>query len=557
MRKPFSRTRSGSAANGNPGPVRIGGDPPSRVRIRALLLLAVLTLLAHSPALQAGWIWDDDDYVTENPTLRTADGLGRIWFEPGAIPQYYPLVHTTYWLEYRLWGLRPMGFHLVNVLLHFGVSLLLLRVLRLLEVPGALLASVAFAVHPVGVETVAWVTERKNLLSAIFYLLALDSYLRYEGFGAGAPARGRHALYAASLAAFLAALLSKTVAATLPAAVLLILWWKRGWIRRGDLWRSIPFFVLGAALGIVTLTIETRHVGAQGTDFEFLPIERIAIAGRALWFYLGKIVFPVQLAFIYPRWPVESRAVPALLPGLAFLALVASAIGVRHRIGRGPAAALLFFAGTLVPALGFFNVYPMRYSFVADHFQYLASGSILALIACAGGTLARSAPRSVRPWIVASSIVWVGVLGLLCVQRSLVFRSEESTWVDTLRKNPSCWMAHHNLAMIEEGRGDTASAIRRYQSALAVRDDLPQTHFNLGNALARSGNWAGAQDAFEESIRYSPGYADAHVALGNVLFSRGDRDGAVACWNRALAIDPGNEAAQRNLRTAGTRDKAR
>ncbi len=258
------------------------------VRALPALGLFLLTLLAYLPALGNGFVWDDDDYVTANPTLRSLAGLARIWLEPGAVPQYYPLTFTTLWLNYQIGGVAPFGYHLVNILLHATSAVLLWRVLRALSVPGALVAAALFAVHPVNVESVAWATERKNTLSGVLYLGSMLAYLRFAGIGSSPrdatrgdttwrarfATEGSTATWALALVLFLLGLLSKTVVCTLPAALVLLLWWQRGRLVARDLAWLAPFFVLGAALALVTVRMESGHVGAFGRDWNLSLIDR-------------------------------------------------------------------------------------------------------------------------------------------------------------------------------------------------------------------------------------------------------------------------------------------
>ncbi|HEX4342912.1 MAG TPA: O-GlcNAc transferase, partial [Verrucomicrobiae bacterium] len=329
------------------------------------MLLVVATFIAYQPMWHAGFIWDDDAYVTNNQTLHDLNGLKQIWLEPKATPQYYPLVYTTFWLEYHTWKLNPLGYHVVNVLLHALGSLLLWRVLKRLALPGAWLAAAIFALHPVNVESVAWVTERKNVLSAVLFFAAALAYLRFDGL---AESKKRlWTWWCAALLLFIGALLSKTVACSLPAALLLVCWWKKGRVTMADVLPLIPFFIMGLGLGLHTAWLEKHHVGASGAEWSLSFIERCLIAGRALWFYAGKLVWPSQLTFIYPRWQIGTGVWWQWLFPLAVLAVVVTLWRARKRLGRGPLVAVLFFAGTLLPALGFFDLYPMRYSFVADH----------------------------------------------------------------------------------------------------------------------------------------------------------------------------------------------
>jgi hypothetical protein len=344
--------------------------------------LAIVCLAAYFPALNGQFLWDDDRHVSQNKALRSLDGLRRIWFVPHTTPQYYPLTHTTFWIEWRLWGDRTVGYHIANVLLHAINALLLWRLLRLLDVPGAWAAAMLFALHPIQVESVAWISERKNLLSMMFYLGALITWWR------GANGSGRGQLIAAFVL-FVLALLAKSVACSMPAVALVLLWWKRGMLRWRDVWLLLPFFAVGLAMALLTGWTERTYVGASGADWQLSPIQRLLIASRTVWFYAMKLVWPARLTFSYPRWEVSSSQPWQYLFIVACAAVFTSLSLLRHRIGRGAVAAVTIFVGVLVPALGFVNTYPMRYSFVADHFQYMAGA---ALIAWFVGTMFRAQP---------------------------------------------------------------------------------------------------------------------------------------------------------------------
>jgi len=560
------------------------------------VLIVLLTLLVYVPAITGGFIWDDDFYVTGNETLRSAGGLLRIWAEPGAVPQYYPLVHTTYWLEYRLWGLDPYGYHLVNVLLHAAAAVLLWVLLRRLAVPGAWFAAMVFALHPINVESAAWITERKNVLSAVFYLAALLAWCRWSGLTA--PARpGKHprghtpraplphgAHYAASLLLFFCALLSKTVTFSLPAAALLLTWWRRGRIGRRDVLPLLPFFTAGLAAGALTLWMEVEHVGASGAEWSLTLIERLLLAGRVLWFYAGKILFPLEQCFVYPRWEVDAGAWWWYLFPLGALATLAAGWLLRHRLGRGPLTALLYYAGTLFPALGFLNVYPMRYSWVADHFQYLA-GIGLIVLACgwAASRLAAAGPGARRAGIAAGAVVLV-LLGALSWRQGHAYAGRETLWRDTLAKNPGAWIARNNLAGLLTESGRFTEAIEHYREALRLRPGDTDVHANLGLALAGTGDLdeaaaeyrlALAGDAenaglharlaeleeergqleqaavhYREALLLEPGDAPRHTRLGAVLAGLGRTEEAITEYRRALEIDPGFADAHNNLGAA-------
>ena len=425
------------------------------------LALVVLTFVAYWPAIRdGGFIWDDDDYITANKTLRDVGGLKDIWMSPKATPQYYPLVHTGYWIEYRLWGLDPTGYHATNVLLHALVSVLLWRLLRRLAVPGAWLAAGLFALHPVHVESVAWITERKNVLSGVFYLASMLVYLKWEDANFSGQRRPR--AYFGSLLLFVCALLSKTVTVSLPAALLLVAWWKQGrggnperaeespvrwWV--GRILPLVPFFVIGLGFSILTVWLEKHHVGARGADWDLSWIERCLIAGRALWFYLGKLLWPAGLCFNYPRWEMHAGIWWQYGFPLGFAALLVLLWAGRKRLGRGPLAAMLLFAGTLFPALGFFDVYPMRYSFVADHYQYLASIGVLVLVSAVITSIGeRLAAGAWKPARHALPAVVLTILALGSWKQCGIYRGLETLWLDTISQNPVSWMACNNLGQL-------------------------------------------------------------------------------------------------------------
>ncbi len=491
---------------------------PDRPRLIAAGIL-LLVLVAYIPALRAGFIWDDDSYVTENETLRSLEGLKRIWFEPRATPQYYPLVHTTFWIEYHLWGLRPFGYHLINVLLHALNACLFWLILRQLHVPGAPVAALLFALHPVHVESVAWVTERKNLLSGAFYLAAALAYLRTER---------RRWLLVGGL--FLGALLSKTVTATLPAALALIEWWKKGRVSGREL---LPLFTLGAGMGLLTAWIEKHHVGAT---LDLSAIERILVAGRALWFYASKLILPVQLSFIYPRWNIDAAALWQFAFPVGAVGVIAVLWFLRRRWGRGPLVAVLFFAGTLFPALGFVDVYPFRFSFVADHFQYLAS---LGLLALAAGTRHR-----------AAGMIGLAVavfFGILTWSQARDYKDQPTLWRATIAVNPACWMAHLNLGQLLAEEGRTTEAMTHFQETLRLKPEYDEGHNNLGITLERQGRAEEAAEQYRAALRIDPDNVNARMNLANLLTTRGEGEPAIHHYREVIRRRPDLAAAHLNL----------
>ena len=544
-------------------PATAPATAPARIRVwrngvLPAILLAAAVLVVYLPAIEGGYIWDDNRYVTENPVLPQDDGLVRIWTELGATIQYYPMVFTTFWLEYRLWGLDPLGFHLTNVVLHLLSALLLWRILRRLAVPGAFLAAAFFALHPVHVESVAWITERKNVLSGFFYLAALWAWLRFAY--PGEEQRRRWGAYALTLLFFALALLSKTVTSTLPAVLLLIAWWKHGRIRMREVLPTLPMFVLGAGMGLVTVYMERSSVGCVGPDWAFSTIDRILIAGRAVWFYLGKLVVPYPLIFNYERWSIDPGALWQYVYPLAVVAVIAGLWLLRRRIGRGPLAAFLFFCGTLFPALGFIDTYPMRYSFVADHFQYLASIGPLALLAAGLMTIfprradgqTRRAPATRRP---AAATVAVGgllviILGALTWQQGQIYADRATVWRDTLEKNADSFIAHCNLGGLLLDAGNVEEAEEHLREAVRLKPNFHEAHASLGKALVEQERVEEGVRHYREALRVKPNMAWAHQSLGSALLKLGQDEEAIASFSYALRLQPDFFAARFNLASA-------
>jgi tetratricopeptide (TPR) repeat protein len=501
------------------------------------LALFGLLVAAYIPALGAGFIWDDDGYVTGNQTLRSLAGLWRIWFDPSATPQYYPLVHTTFWLEYHLWGLHAFGYHAVNLGLHAFSAFLLYRLLARLELPGAWIAAAIFALHPVEVESVAWITERKNVLSAVFYLGASLAMLRFAARGNAGGLEGRRwSCYFLSLILFVAALLSKSVACSLPAAVLLVTWWKGGRLRWKDIWPLAPFFMVGAASGLATAWLEKHHVKAEGADWSLNLMERLLIAGRAVWFYAGKLLWPAHLTFSYPRWHIEAAVWWQWLFPAAALGVVAVLWAARNRIGRGPLAAVLFFMGTLSPALGFVNIYPMRYTFVADHYQYLAGVGLMALCCVWLGRM----PRLLVVLLLAT-------LAAMTWQQGHIYRNIETLWQDTLAKNPASWLAHDNYGDALLAKGQFENALGHFRQALRLNSRDVVAWFDSGCALLGEGKLDEAIHSFQEAVRVQPQHGRAQYYLGLALAKRGRVDEAIDAYQKALAINPADSAVLSSL----------
>ncbi|HEY4990114.1 MAG TPA: tetratricopeptide repeat protein [Opitutaceae bacterium] len=484
----------------------------------AVVVIVGATLAAYLPALDGGILWDDAAHITAMP-LRTWEGLWRIWFQVGATQQYYPVLHSAFWIEHRLWGDAVFGYHAVNVALHAGAACLFALVLARIRpgtgsnerFPGAeWLAAAVFALHPICAESVAWISEQKNTLSLVFYLLSALAYLRFD--------QGRRpSLYFLALLLFVMAVLSKSVTSTLPAALLLVIAWRRGRLSWGrDVAPLVPWLAVGVGAGLFTAWVEKSHIGAAGDGFRLSFIERAFLAGRVVWFYLGKLLWPANLTFIYPRWTV-----------VADWKWAAGALGVTAMFGffwmirawsRAPLVASLFFVGSLFPALGFFNAYPFLFSYVADHFQYLACLGVIALVAEGGARLAWQGNSALR------SAFAVAAVGVLCVLFTLTrrqasnYRDAVTLYSANLAQNPASWMSHNNLGVTLMNGGHASEAISHLEAAVRLRPDFADAHYNLGNALSSDPSRAGeAVTEYRTALGLEPRLNQARANLGRAL----------------------------------------
>ena len=524
--------------------------PPASLlgRLAPPVLVVLATLAAYLPSLSGDFIWNDADYVTA-PALRSVAGLRYIWVQPGVTQQYYPLLHSAFWVQYRLWGDHPLGYHGVTLILHAASAVLFGLVLRRLftgvtaaPAAAAWLAALLFALHPVHVESVAWITEQKNTLSLALYLAAALAYLRFDR-------DRRPAAYAAAFAFFVLSVLSKTVTVTLPAGLLVALWWRRGRLGwRRDIVPLLPWFAFGAAMGVFSSWVEKTFVGAEGASFELGAAAKPLVAGRAVWFYLGKLAWPADLNFIYPRWNPEPGSAPQWLFPAAALALGVALWAIRGRT-RGPLAAYLFFVGSLFPVLGVVSLYGQLYSWVWDHWQYLPDLGPIALAAGALVAAWRHLPRVPRGLGAAAVAAAALVLGSLSWAHCAMFRDNETLYRTTLERNPGAWMAHNNLGLLLSklpGRTDDAEA--EYQAALKLKPDNARTHANLGNIWIRQpGRRDDAIAEYEEALRLEPDYSDAHFYLANALVQSGRTEEAIGHFERSLELEPARAEVSNNL----------
>ena len=546
------RTR---APKGTPAEDARSGEPRwrragrlSRFTALGAIGLGLIVAVSYLPTVWAGFVWDDKIF-SEEPVLREWSGLWSIWFDPADIKRevhYWPIVYSSFWLEHKLWGLAPLGYHLVNVVLHMVSSLLVWRLLSRLAVPGAWAVAAVFAVHPVHVESVAWVIERKDLLSGMFYFSAVLTWIRFVE----SPGWSRYGL---TLALFCAGMLSKSVVVTLPAVLLIWQWWQRDRVTSTDLLRLLPFFVVGLAIAAGDYSFYTSW-GSLSLGYSF--VERVLIASRALWFYVGKLLWPTDLAVIYPRWDirVDDPLAWAYVAGAA--ALAALLWFGRHRMGRGPLAGALFFAVTLSPVLGFVDYGYMQFAFVADRFQYLAGTGVMAVLiggaAWGEGRLPHAFQIGARGLLAAALVL----LGTLTWTQTGIYRDEAAFFGHIIAHNPEARDAHFNLghALINTNRLVEGLAVARI--AVKQRPDFAPGYSNVGVALLELERFEEAVASYRAALRVDPDYALAHAGLAHTLLAMKRYEEALASLTRSIALEPDSLSAAARHVLAGQAARA-
>jgi protein O-mannosyl-transferase len=546
--------------------------------VAAAVLLAA-TFLAYWPVVHGGFVFDDEVIVIGNKCVTASDGLYRIWFTAENF-DYLPITYSGFWLEYRLWEQKPLGYHLVSLGLHAVIVILLWLLLGRLGIAGAWWGALIFAVHPVAVSSVAWISEQKNLCGLLFALTSLLLYLKFE-------TSGHRSWYALSVAAFVAALLGKASVVMMPFLLLLYRWRRAGKLRLADLAWTAPFFLASLVLGLVTIWFQVHRAIAGETVPIGNYLERVYAAGYIVWFYIGKDLVPTHLSMIYPQWDYAQLQ---LWPTAALIAFLAVLWRLRRSGRWGQACWMGFGAFVLIltPVLGFVPMSFMRFALVADHFQYPA----LPALAAIAGALAVGVIESCRSRIsanlsrsiAAACCLGIVVLAALTWRQAGAYKDSVTLWSDSVANNLNSSMAHYNLgvSLAKNGQDDEASdhyrkaleidpdnvdahlnlgvdlanrgqvgeAIDHYRKALEIKPDSAGLHNNLGNALIRRGKFDEAISHCRRAVEIKPDYADAHDNLGSALAGYGQVDDAIAHYRKALELKPGSAGAHFNLGNA-------
>jgi protein O-mannosyl-transferase len=559
-------------------------------------IICAAVFAAYYPSIGGGFIWDDELLLTKNRLIEASDGLARIWCTTDPI-DYWPVINSSFWIEWRLWETNPIGYHVTNLILHVAGALLIWAVLRRLSVPGAFLAALIFALHPVNVESVAWIAQRKNTLSMVSLLLSILWYLKALRSHGGPWEREQEtssgvthpssfiphpSFYFLSLAAFLLAMLGKGSAAVMPALVLVITWWMRKLTVREFL-RTAPFFAVAVVLSVVNIWFQNREVGETIRDAGLL--ERVLGAGGVVWFYLYKAFWPLNLVFVYPQWYIQTGNLAWWLPLLAAATVTVVLWLYKKTWGRPVLFAWGVFCVSLVPVMGLIDVYFMKYSLVADHYQHIAIIAVIAL-AAACWSVWRGQSRKARRWAAGlMAVAAAGSLAWLTFQQSATYRDAVTLYRTTLQANPDCWMAHNNLGLVLYTTGRPIEAMEQYRQALHIKPDYPEAennignflldymnrpqeairhylqalqtkpdydraHFNLGNAYKALAQYPQAIESYEHAIRLNPYLSEPYNNLGFVLIQTGRSSEAIGFLQQALRLKPNYADAHNNLGVA-------
>ena len=515
------------------------------------LLLAALTLTVHGATVLTGFVWDDFVLVARNPDLHSLQGLAAIWdpFRSGS-QDYLPLTYSLWWLEFRMFGGNPAGYHVVHLLLHTTAVLLLWRLFQKLNVPWAWLGALLFAVHPVNVATVAWISETKNTLSLVLLLLSLLAWIDLDtSWQAGEPgSRGR---WAAAVGGFTAALLAKSAVVVLPPILLALAWWRHGRLTRRDLAASAPFFLLALGAGLLTLEFQHDRAGgiraALAASRSGLGVDAAGV-GATLSFYLAHLAAPCQVAAIHPRDILVQNGKALAGLSAAWVGLGLLLLACRKRDGcRGLLVMLAIFLACLFPVLGFFPASYFDWAPVADHWAYLALCPLAA--GGAAGLHALAGPgRGLRKYaVLAAAGVLAAWFGAQTLKFQQVFRDQKTLWLHITAVNPGhprAWLA---LGVVEMDEGNLAGALRRFDTALRL-DPRNDTAWKLvGLARQKQNRHAEAAAALKQALILDPGDTETRLQLATALEKSGGLAGAIAEWRDVIRRDPGCATAQVRL----------
>ncbi|HTQ39598.1 MAG TPA: tetratricopeptide repeat protein [Pirellulales bacterium] len=527
----------------------------SRYPFAGAAIIVIATCAAYLPAINGGFVLDDDALVTRNSSVKASDGLYRIWFTSEPL-DYWPITNTVFWLEWRLWGMNPIGYHITNLVLHIINSLLIWVVLRTLEIPQAFLAAAIFALHPVNVESTAWIAQLKNLLALFFFLLSILFYLK-AGFTRTSfnstkvystilsPfdwLEGKKS-YWISLAVFVFAMLSKTSVVVLPLILLLVVWWQLGRVTWKDFLRTVPFFLVCIALTVVTLWFQKEHTGNILRDVTLL--DRLLGAGATIWFYLYKAFLPFDLSFVYPQWHIDSHDFVWWLPLIATIIITLILIWKRQTSrGRPTLFAWVFFCVALLPVMGFSDVGFMQHSLVADRYQYVAIIAVASIVSAYGSYFFQ---RLRWPLFMPAAAIMLLTLFLLTFQQASLYHDAVNLYTATLIKNPESPLIHYNLGVAYKDTGEPVRAREQFEQAVKLFPSYVDAIYGLGILCAENADFQGAINYYKRALELDSNNAEVHNNLGFALNQLGNPQEAFEHFKKAVELKPDLAKARNNL----------
>jgi tetratricopeptide (TPR) repeat protein len=511
--------------------------------LRATLICSA-GLWIFAPAFYGGWLMDDDFYLTKNALLHDPDRLWKIWFQPGSLIEYYPIEASLQTMQWQLWHNETLGYHLTNLVLHLLGAFLVWRLLSKFGLRFAWLGGLFFVIHPAVVESVAWISEFKNVLSLPPFLLAMCYWIDYE-------THGRRRDYLLALGLFLIAMLCKISMALFPLVILLYAWWKRDRIGPRDLKGAAPFLLISIVLGWTSIRAGAvfQHAVGQASRPEFIGgfLSHLALANTSIAFYFAKFLWPFAPLPIYPKWTVNPPSLLQFLPGLVLIGVMIWLWSRRQGWGRHVLLGLGFFLINLIPFVGFNFVTYMEFTWVMDHLLYLPMIGLLGLLVAAVEQMDDRLSRATHPLLAGVLAMAVALMVWESHWYAGMFINQGTLWTYTLERNPSAWLAHNNLGNVLFETGRIPEAIGQYQQALRFNPNSAEAHNNLGLALSMTGDTSGAMQNFEAALHINSYFAVAHANLGNVLLQTGRISEAVTQYQQALKIDPTNADAKSNL----------
>lgn len=508
------------------------------VLMSAGLLLCLI--IVYSPAIRGGRILDDDLHITR-PELQSIAGLARIWFDVGATQQYYPVLHSAFWVEHRIWGEKLICYHAVNIALHWLASLSIVSIMRRLSLTAGWLGAFIFALHPVCVESVAWIAEQKNALSTVFAAAAVIAYLDFD-------AVGKTSRYWVATIFFCLAVLSKTAVSCLPAILLVVIWWRRPRLNiKRDVLPLLPWVILASGAAGITIFVESNLISRAGGQLALTPLSKLILAGRVFWFYVAKDIFPAHLAFYYTKWQINSSVWwQYLFP----VCVVFSAVGVwsSSSVRRAPLVLFLCYTATIAPVAGFINVEWFNFSYVADHLEELSVFVFSIAAASSLGSFYERYDTTIRDWRIPAALALLLALGGETWLQCHRYKDAVTIYQAALIANPESQaaknhlaVAHYNLGLINQGLPNGAAlAAKEYEAALQIKPNYAEAHNNLGMVLEGfPGHAAAAAEQFREAVVSKPDFAGAHYNLARSIVSLGLPVGAaVREYREAIRIDP-------------------